>query len=294
MPTSMPRMMYGTAWKGPRTASLVVDAVLSGFRGIDTACQPKHYHQPGVGEALKTLNNEHGIRREDLFLQTKFTALGGQDLGRPLPYDRDAPLAEQVRQSVATSLHELGTSYLDSLVLHSPMSTQKEHQEVWGQFEAFVREGKVLQIGLSNIYDAEHLEWIFETASIKPTVIQNRFYADVEYGRDILALCAKHGAKFQSFWTLTGNPQLLRSPLLARLSSSHSLPSPSAAFFLSLLRQTRFGRGTIVPLNGTTSKAHMEEATELVRRVEAEEGDEEGRERTLSEEEGELERVLWG
>ena len=39
----MPRLIYGTAWKKEATTGLVVKAILNGFRGIDTACQPKHY-----------------------------------------------------------------------------------------------------------------------------------------------------------------------------------------------------------------------------------------------------------
>lgn len=39
----MPRFIYGTAWKKEATAPLVIQAVLHGFRAIDTACQPKHY-----------------------------------------------------------------------------------------------------------------------------------------------------------------------------------------------------------------------------------------------------------
>lgn len=39
----MPRLIYGTAWKKEATTKLVIQAVLNGFRGIDTACQPKHY-----------------------------------------------------------------------------------------------------------------------------------------------------------------------------------------------------------------------------------------------------------
>ncbi len=39
----MPRLIYGTAWKKEATTQLVIKAILNGFRGIDTACQPKHY-----------------------------------------------------------------------------------------------------------------------------------------------------------------------------------------------------------------------------------------------------------
>ena len=36
-------VVYGTAWKKERTAEYVAQAVKSGFRFIDTACQPRHY-----------------------------------------------------------------------------------------------------------------------------------------------------------------------------------------------------------------------------------------------------------
>jgi len=61
----------------------------------DTACQPKHYVQALVGDALDKLQME-GISRQDLFIQTKFTSLDGQDTSKPLPYDANASLEEQV------------------------------------------------------------------------------------------------------------------------------------------------------------------------------------------------------
>ncbi|MGW8326081.1 MAG: hypothetical protein ACWGNI_10225, partial [Desulfobacterales bacterium] len=93
----MPRIIYGTAWKKDRTADLVVKAIQTGFRGIDTACQPKHYNEPQIGTALQRLK-DYGIEREDLFLQTKFTPLSGQD-PRQVPYEKNAPVELQIAQS---------------------------------------------------------------------------------------------------------------------------------------------------------------------------------------------------
>ena len=39
-----PAVFYGTAWKKEKTAELVELALRTGFRAIDTACQPKHYN----------------------------------------------------------------------------------------------------------------------------------------------------------------------------------------------------------------------------------------------------------
>ena len=58
---NMPRLIYGTAWKKKRTAELVVKAVEAGFRGIDTACQPKHYSESLVGKALQDLQDTDDV-----------------------------------------------------------------------------------------------------------------------------------------------------------------------------------------------------------------------------------------
>ena len=80
-----PYLIYGTAWKKDQTKSLVSQAVHAGFRFIDTACQPKHYNEQGVGQGWVQAAKELGLSREDFFLQTKFTPISGQDKNR-IPY----------------------------------------------------------------------------------------------------------------------------------------------------------------------------------------------------------------
>ncbi len=114
----IPDFLYGTAWKENRTAALTELALRTGFRGIDTANQRRHYFEAGVGEGLATAYRAGIVTRADLFLQTKFTYQRGQD--HRLPYDPAAPLADQVAQSLASSLEHLGTDHVDSFVLHGP------------------------------------------------------------------------------------------------------------------------------------------------------------------------------
>jgi len=92
----LPSSIYGTAWKKEATTQLVQLAVASGFTAIDTANQLIHYQEALVGEALQALAKK-GIKRDALFLQTKFTSVDGQ--GGRVPYDASADLATQVRQS---------------------------------------------------------------------------------------------------------------------------------------------------------------------------------------------------
>ena len=245
----MPRLLYGTAWKKERTETLVSAALRAGFRGIDTACQPKHYHEPGVGDAIAAALGE-GMSRADLYIQTKFTPLGGQDPQR-LPYDPKAGHAEQVAQSFRASLRNLRVDHLDGLVLHSPLPAE-ELREVWSAMEAIVDAGGARQLGISNCYDADYLEALYNSSRIKPAVVQNRFYAETGYDGQIRAFCRRHGIIYQSFWTLTANPQLLGSREILAIASHHQR-TPAQVLFRYLSQQA------VVPLTGTSSEVHMRE-----------------------------------
>jgi diketogulonate reductase-like aldo/keto reductase len=247
----MPKIIYGTAWKKDRTASLVEQAIELGFRGIDTACQPKHYHEPGVGEGIAACVNRGLVTRPELYLQSKFTSLNGQDPQR-VPYDPKVSLSEQVAQSSQVSLNNLQTTYLDCLVLHSPLANQEQTLEVWRAMEKLVINGGVKQLGISNCYDLKTLEDLYRAAEIKPSVIQNRFYSDTEYDRTIRDFCRDNGIIYQSFWTLTANPHILSDSTLQSLATKHQR-SAAQVFFRYL---TQIG---IVPLTGTTSIIHMEQ-----------------------------------
>ena len=241
-----PRILYGTAWKKDGTESLVRTAILQGFRGIDTACQPKHYHEAGVGAGLSG-----AIARTDLYLQTKFTPLSGQDPAR-IPYDARAPLAEQVRQSLAVSLQNLRTQYLDCLVLHSPLPSTRQTLEVWRTMESAVDSREVRQLGISNCYRLGELEALFDSARVKPAVVQNRFYAQTGYDREIRAFCRQHRIIYQCFWTLSANPQVLAHRTVRELAAKHAR-TPAQILFRYLTQND------IVPLTGTRSETHMRE-----------------------------------
>src|SRR5260370_17520448 len=115
---AVPSIMYGTAWKEERTQARTSEAIACGFRAIDTANQRKHYVEAGVGAAISAAVASGSVTREQLFLQTKFTWQRGQD--HRLPYDPNADLATQVRQSIDSSLKHLAVTSIDSYILHSP------------------------------------------------------------------------------------------------------------------------------------------------------------------------------
>jgi diketogulonate reductase-like aldo/keto reductase len=246
----VPRIIYGTAWKKERTAALVEQAVTVGFRGIDTACQPKHYEEARVGGGLAPCLTA-ALTRADLYLQSKFTPANGQDPAR-MPYDPNASLAGQVEQSFQTSLTNLRTSYLDCLVLHSPLANEQQLMDVWQAMEAIFEAGGAKQLGISNCYMLEQLGRLHRKAHIKPAVVQNRFYRETGYDREIRGFCRQHQILYQSFWTLTANPRVLAHKTIQTLASNYRR-TPAQIFFRYL---TQIG---IIPLSGTTTQTHMRE-----------------------------------
>lgn len=256
---TLPRLTYGTAWKKDLTAKLVYQAIMSGFRHVDTACQPKHYHEAGVGEGWTKAAQELGLGREDVWLQTKFTSFNGQDPER-LPYYRDAKLEEQVRQSLEKSLQNLQTTYIDSYVMHGPEDSWEKTLLVWSVMESFVQEGKVKQIGISNMYDADAVRYLYEKANIKPAVVQNRFYGDTQYDVAIRQFCRDHAMEYQSFWTLGANRHALQHKDVKDFAKEKNLTPETLmyAYVMSI---------GITPLDGTTKEAHMAEDMALLQRV---------------------------
>jgi diketogulonate reductase-like aldo/keto reductase len=245
-----PAILYGTAWKRERTTSLVTRALELGFRGIDTACQPKHYDEPGVGRAVAAALSG-GLGRHELYLQTKFTPLGGQD-PRSVPYDKRARVAVQIEQSCQASLANLGVSHVDALLLHSPISPFEALREAWQAFEAQVDAGTVRALGISNCYDPHLLSTLFEAARVKPAVVQNRFYRETGYDRELRAFCRQHGVAYQSFWTLTANPHLLAHRDVVAIARRYSMTAEQILFRYL----TQCG---VTPLSGTQSELHMQQ-----------------------------------
>jgi len=248
---TIPSFMYGTAWKKEATTGLVLQAVEAGFTAIDTANQLVHYDEARVGEALLQLATQ-GVSREQLFLQTKFTPVNGQD--HRLPYDARASITTQVQQSFASSLGHLHTDYLDSYVLHGPYSRRglgPEDWEVWSAIESLYDAKKTKMIGISNV-SAEQLAVLCAKAKHKPMVVQNRCYAALGWDKDVREICRTHGIIYQGFSLLTANSGIFAEPDLRALATKYQTGLAQLVFRFS----QQIG---MLPLTGTTNSQHMKE-----------------------------------
>jgi diketogulonate reductase-like aldo/keto reductase len=250
--TTIPTFLYGTAWKEQETERLTHMAIAAGFRGIDTANQRRHYFEAGVGAAVQRAIAEGLVRREELFLQTKFTYLPSHD--ERVPYDPNADPAIQVGQSFASSLHHLQVDTIDSYVLHGPSTSRglaAIDRTVWRAMEALHASGRTRSLGVSNI-SLDQLDELLRFASVQPAFVQNRCCARTGWDREVRAFCRTHGITYQGFSLLTANVRELRRPefqsIVARTGNT-----PAQVVF-------RFAMQVgMLPLTGTTDREHMRE-----------------------------------
>jgi diketogulonate reductase-like aldo/keto reductase len=250
MSASVPDFLYGTAWKEDRTPGLTELALRAGFRGIDTANQRRHYVEAGVGQGLAAVYRAGVVTRADLFLQSKFTYVNGQD--HRLPYDPAADLTTQVAQSMASSLEHLGTDHLDSYVLHGPASMHgwtEFDAEVWAAMGKERDAGHTRRLGVSNV-SLRHLQQMAATGAELPAFVQNRCFARVGWDHAVRAFCRERGIVYQGFSLLTANPEVLQHPLVAAIAARLAATRPQVVF--------RFAQAVgMLPLTGTTSAEHM-------------------------------------
>jgi diketogulonate reductase-like aldo/keto reductase len=246
----IPRLLYGTAWKEERTQDLTKQAILAGFRGIDTANQRKHYFEAAVGKAVQERIFAGAVSRSQLFLQTKYTFQDGQD--HRLPYDPKAPIETQVRQSFASSLQHFATDYLDSFVLHGPTSRgalSRLDLEAWRAIESLASDGQVRFIGVSNFTLAQ-LRELLKLARVKPKFIQNRCYARTGWDREVRQLCAESGVVYQGFSLLTANRRELDSASVRKIGERTGWSVAEIVFRFAV-------QVGMLPLTGTSDREHM-------------------------------------
>jgi diketogulonate reductase-like aldo/keto reductase len=248
----VPAFLYGTAWKEDRTEELVGLALATGFRGIDTANQRRHYVEAAVGAAVAAVLDEGTITRAELFLQTKFTSIDGQD--QRLPYDPEADPATQVAQSFQSSLEHFRTTYIDSYVLHGPSSRRgltDEDWAVWQAMEALHHAGHARRLGVSNV-SLEQLTTLHQGSRVKPASVQNRCFAIRGWDRDVRAFCARQGIVYQGFSLLTANARELGSPAVVRAARRTGRTPAQVVFRFAL-------QVGMLPLTGSSSPAHLQE-----------------------------------
>ncbi|KAI0967462.1 NADP-dependent oxidoreductase domain-containing protein [Xylaria arbuscula] len=174
----------------------------------------------GKGNALALAS---GIKLDDSFAQTMFSPTFTHYPAN-IPCDTSQVIEAQVKQSVEQTFSSLKLDYVNPLILHVPYLNDKDTQVAWKVLETLAQ-----------------LHALYETATIKPVIVQSRFYRETRYDFQLWAFCKDHGIVYQAFWMLKNNLDVLESNVIASL-----------ACYLMILCL-----GDIQVLNGTTKTEKM-------------------------------------
>ncbi|PPQ95290.1 hypothetical protein CVT26_014864 [Gymnopilus dilepis] len=221
----------GSVNKGKDIHQYVEQALDAGFTHIDTA--QFYANEQFVGLAIQ----KSGLSREDLFVTSKFGFGNVQDAFR-------------------ASLKNLGLSYLDLYLIHTPGSVPNgDFEGVWQQFEDFKKSGLVKSIGVSN-FTIEDLQKILKVAKIKPAVNQIRLhpYNYAEHAA-LLDYHAKHGIVTEAYSSL--------APITTYPGGPVDAPLKAAAYRLGITpTQVIFlwvrAKGAVI-VTTSSNKEHLKE-----------------------------------
>lgn len=213
------------------TKRCVLDAIKSGYRGIDTA--QSYFNESEVGDAIV----ECGVPREELFITTKVWI--------------DHYGYEECKASVEESLRKLKTDYLDLCLLHQPFS---DYYGAYRALEELYAEGKIKAIGVSNFYPDRLTDICMFDRKVIPAVNQVEVnpYNAQWFAQENME---KHGVKMEAWAPFgEGRNNLFTNETLVSIGKKYN--KSSAQVMLRWLIQ----RGVIVACKST----HIERMQENI------------------------------
>jgi 2,5-diketo-D-gluconate reductase B len=224
----MPVLGLGT-WQlsGEPCAARVREALELGYRHLDTAQGYENEREVGRGIAAAR------IPREQLFLTTK---LAPRNLERA-----------RVRASAHESLAELGTDYVDLLLIHWP-SREVPLEETLDALLALRESGVIRHIGVSNFPPG-----LFERAAARAPIACNQVEYHPFLAQDrVLAAARAHGAALVAYCPLARG-RILSEPVLTRIAAEHAR-SPAQIALAWLMQQP-----AVCAIPKASSSAHLQE-----------------------------------
>lgn len=200
----IPAVGFGTFKSvGDDAYNSVKEALKLGYRHIDTASM--YNNEVEIGKAI----TESGIARNELFITSK---IWRSDRG----YDKTIASFER-------SIANLGTDYLDCLLIHWPCPINKpNHDEInldtWRALEDLYKAKKVRVIGVSNFL-VHHLKPILEKCEIKPMINQIELHPGF-CQEEIVELCQKEGILLEA-WEPLAKGKILNDERILKLAAKY-------------------------------------------------------------------------
>jgi 2,5-diketo-D-gluconate reductase A len=149
---SIPQLGFGVFQIPPEeTADATVQALEVGYRHIDTA--QMYRNERAVGEGLA----KFGIDRSEVFVTSKI--------------NNNRQSRDDVLASFDKSLDDLGSDYVDLMLIHWPLPTVRDFTIAWTALEEVYRDGRARSIGVSN-FNPHHIRRLLAETEIPPAINQ--------------------------------------------------------------------------------------------------------------------------
>lgn len=205
----IPQIMIGTYnIFGDEAKTVFQSAYSVGYRGID--CGRYYKNEKDWGDAIKA----SGIKREDIFIQTKVSHADEKQPG----FD--------VIKDFETTLSNFSTDYIDCLLIHWP--NMDTFVDTWKALEKLYKNGKVRVIGVSNFRE-EHFKLLQQSAEIMPMVNQIERHP-CRKQPETYEYCKVNGIQLEAYQPLAvARPELMKNELLIAMAEKHGCTVPQIA-----------------------------------------------------------------
>lgn len=231
-------------WKIPKDqcADTVFNAIQTGYRLLDSACDYGNEEQTGAG--IKRALEAGLCSRADLFVVSKLW----NTYHRP----------EHVKLACQKSLADLGVEYLDLYLVHFPIATKfvpfetryppewffdpsspeprmeldtgVTYQQTWQAMEQLVRDGLVKNIGVCNV-GTTMLRQMMSYAEIKPAVLQvemhpyltqkNLLRYALQSGMQVMSFSNLASASYVELQMATAEESVIAQPCVQEIATRH-------------------------------------------------------------------------
>jgi len=187
---------------------------------------------------------------EGLVIATK----GGLTRTGPNQWPRNGR-PEHLREACEGSLRRLGLERIDLYQLHAP-DPKVPYEESVGALKALQEEGKVRQIGVSNVSVEE-----LATARglVEVVSVQNRYNLGDREAAEVLEVCQRDGLAFIPWFPLSAGKLAASGGAAAEIAARHGVSAAQIALAWLLAQEQ------MLPIPGTRRVAHLEENVEAAR-----------------------------
>lgn len=202
----MPRLGYGVYQvSNDECERCVLDAIGVGYRAIDTA--QSYGNEAAVGDAVRKC----GVPRTELFLTTKIWISNAG--------------YEKARASIDKSLKNLGTDYIDLMLIHQPFA---DYYGAYRAMEEAYRVGKLRAIGVSNFYPDRLID-ICQFVDVAPAVNQVETHV-FQQQRTAHEYMKKYGVQHESWGPFAeGRNDFFTNPVLNEVGEKYGKSSAQVA-----------------------------------------------------------------